>query len=118
MIHRNDGRGLSLPGGIASWREPEESTLRREVQEETGLEVATVTFRMRFSSRADVPCTISVFEVEATGDLRESWEGSPRWMTIAELQDRLVESQRPALELMKRISAETIGQVRRSDTGI
>lgn len=39
VIQRNDGRGLSLPGGIASWKEAEEETLRREVQEETGLRV-------------------------------------------------------------------------------
>lgn len=106
VIHRNDGRGLSLPGGIAGWREPEESTLRREIHEETGLDVIGLSFKMRYSSSADVPCTISVFEVQAKGDLRESWEGLPRWMTISELEGTLLESQGPALELMKQINAE------------
>gem|GEM_PF-1512733 len=110
-IQRNDGRGLSLPGGIAGWREPEESTLRREVQEETGLEVTNLTFRMRFPSKSDVPCLISVFEVEASGNVRESWEGSPHWMTIAELESGLLESQRPALDLMRKISAEAGAEV-------
>jgi 8-oxo-dGTP pyrophosphatase MutT (NUDIX family) len=104
VIQRNDGRGLSLPGGIAGWREPEESTLRREVQEETGLTVTTLRLQMRFPSKADVPCVISVFEVEVEGTLRESWEGSPRWMLLAELESSLLESQRPALDLMRKIS--------------
>jgi 8-oxo-dGTP pyrophosphatase MutT (NUDIX family) len=106
VIQRNDGRGLSLPGGIAGWREPEEATLQREVQEETGLKVTKLTFRMRYPSTSDVPCLISVFEVEATGDLRESWEGLPRWMTAAALENGLLESQRPVLDLMRKISAD------------
>ena len=37
----------------------------------------------------------------------ESWEGSPCWMTIPELEGRLLKSQLPTLELMKKISAES-----------
>ena len=106
MIQRNDGRGLSFPGGIAGWKEAEETTLRREVLEETGLSVTGEQLRTRYHSTADVPCWISVFEVKASGELKGSWEGSPRWMTAAELEPRLLESQRPVLELLKNISAE------------
>jgi ADP-ribose pyrophosphatase YjhB (NUDIX family) len=106
VIERNDGRGLSLPGGLAGWKEAEETTLRREVLEEAGLSVSRLELKMRYGSTADVPCTISVFEVEASGDLKDSWEGSPRWMTAAELEPRLLESQRPVLELLTKISAE------------
>jgi 8-oxo-dGTP pyrophosphatase MutT (NUDIX family) len=83
VIQRNDGRGLSLPGGLSGWKEMEETTLRREVLEETGLSVTGLELRMRYASTADVPCTISVFEFEASGELKDSWEGSPRWMTPA-----------------------------------
>ena len=110
VIYRNDGRGLSLPGGLADWREAEETTLRREVLEETGLSVTGLKPRMRYRSTADVPCAISVFEVEASGELKDSWEGSPRWMTPDELEPRLLESQRPVLELLKKISAKAHNQ--------
>jgi ADP-ribose pyrophosphatase YjhB (NUDIX family) len=105
IIRRNDGRGLSLPGGIAGWREPAETALRREVREETGLEVTRCDLKINYSSRADVACDISVFEVEVGGELKDSWEGSPQWMTVAELEPLLLESQRPTLELMRSICA-------------
>ena len=105
VIQRNDGRGLSLPGGIASWKEGEEETLRREVLEETGLRVTGQELRMRYHSTADVPCDISVFEVQATGELKNSWEGSPRWMTMAELEPRMLKSQGAVLELLRKMCA-------------
>jgi 8-oxo-dGTP pyrophosphatase MutT (NUDIX family) len=107
VIRRNDGRGLSLPGGIAGWRESEESTLRREVREETGLDVTSLELKKRYHSRADVPCIISVFDVNASGELQDSWEGSACWMTIEELEPRLLVSQEAALECMKKISTES-----------
>jgi hypothetical protein len=60
---------------------------------------------MRYHSTADVPCDISVFAVQATGELKNSWEGSPRWMTMAELEPRMLESQRPVLELLRKMCA-------------
>jgi 8-oxo-dGTP pyrophosphatase MutT (NUDIX family) len=105
VIQRNDGRGLSLPGGIANWKEAEEETLRREVLEETGLRVTSQELRIRYHSTADVPCDISVFEVQATGELKNSWEGSPQWMTLAELEPRILKGQRPVLELLRKMCA-------------
>lgn len=106
VIHRNDGRGLSLPGGIAGFREREEETLRREVREETGLQVINFSLRTRYHSNADVPCNISVFVVQAEGELRESWEGTPHWMSLPEVEPRLIRSQKPVLQAMKEIAAE------------
>ena len=103
IIHRADGRGLSLPGGISNRNEPEEATVRREVFEETGLTVTHAEFRLRYHSDADVPCDISVFAAEVSGEVKDSWEGSPRWMLPKEIEPRLVESQRPVLELIKKI---------------
>jgi 8-oxo-dGTP pyrophosphatase MutT (NUDIX family) len=105
VIQRNDGRGLCLPGGIASWKEAAEETLRREVREETGLRVTGQELRMRYPSTTDVPCDISVFEVQATGELKNSWEGSPRWATLGEIEPQMLRSQRPVLELMRKMCA-------------
>jgi ADP-ribose pyrophosphatase YjhB (NUDIX family) len=109
VIDRADGQGLSLPGGIAAWREPEETTLRREVREETGLEVTHIEFRLRFHSTAGVPVDISVYAVVAKGELRQSWEGSPHWMTLKEIEPRLMKSQRPVLQLLAKTSTATGG---------
>ena len=105
VIQRNDGRGVSLPGGIANPREGEEATLRREVQEETGMSVTTAELEMRYSSRAELPVNISVFRAQVSGELKESWEGTPRWMSVEEFEPLLINSQRPLVELMKKISA-------------
>jgi 8-oxo-dGTP pyrophosphatase MutT (NUDIX family) len=109
VIRRNDGRGLSFPGGISNWREAPEITLRREVMEETGLHVTKQELRLRYHGTVDVPCTISVFEAEASGELKKSWEGSPEWMTAEELAPRLLESQWPALDLIRKPPTENTG---------
>jgi len=106
VIQRNDGRGVSLPGGIANRGEPEEKTMRREVSEETGLEVTRAEVVLRYHSTADIPCDISVFEAEASGEVKDSWEGSPRWMTVKEIEPRLLKSQRPVLELLAKSSSK------------
>jgi ADP-ribose pyrophosphatase YjhB (NUDIX family) len=108
IIHRNDGRGLSLPGGISKWRETEEETLTREILEETGLSVAGKELKLHYYSDADVPCNISVFEVAASGELKNSWEGSPQWTTVAEMEPRLLPSQRPVVDLLKTMSRNAL----------
>jgi 8-oxo-dGTP diphosphatase len=114
IIHRNDGRGLSLPGGISKWRETEEETLAREILEETGLSVTGNELKLHYYSDADVPCNISVFAVQARGELKDSWEGSPRWATVAELEPCLLPSQRPVLDLLKTMSRNALdSQARR-----
>ncbi len=104
VIRRNDGRGVCLPGGISSWWEAEEQTLVREILEETGLIVTGKELKLKYYSEADVPCNISVFAVQASGELKNSWEGSPQWMTLAELEPSCFPSQRPALELLRKMS--------------
>jgi 8-oxo-dGTP pyrophosphatase MutT (NUDIX family) len=101
IIHRNDGRGLCLPGGISGWREAPEETLRREILEETGLTVTGQEYKFTYYSAAEVPCNISVFVVEASGEPKDSWEGAPRWTALEELEAGLLPSQRAVLALLR-----------------
>jgi ADP-ribose pyrophosphatase YjhB (NUDIX family) len=117
IIHRNDGRGLSLPGGISKWREAEEETLGREILEETGLSVTGKELKLKYYSDADVPCNTSVFEVQASGELKNSWEGSPQWTTVTETEPRLLPSQRPALELLRQMATNALDSKQRARSG-
>lgn len=100
VIDRNDARGFSFPGGLAHFGEAAEQAMRREVEEETGLKVEKSSFLFEYRSTADIPCVVSVFEVEASGNLSESWEGSPRWLSRMEIKPRLLSSQ---IEVLTRL---------------
>ena len=98
-----------MPGGISGWKETAEESLRREILEETGLSVTGKELLLEYYSEADVRCNISVFAVQASGDPKNSWEGSPQWMTVDELQPRFVQSQRPVLEVLRKMSGNKTG---------
>lgn len=98
VIQRNDGRGLSFPGGIARPFEPESTTLVREVREETGLITEDHELLFAYRTDIDIPCRITVFRIQASGTLCESWEGVPQWVPVSELQARVARSQLPVVE--------------------
>ena len=110
VIHRNDGRGVCLPGGLCNWREAEEVTLDREVREETGMTVSGKEVILRYYNEVDFPCSLTVFRAQASGEMKNSWEGSPQWRSVAEIEPELVASQRPVLDIFRKIaSGEKIG---------
>ena len=98
VIDRSDGRGLSFPGGLAHPWETAEQALVREVSEETGLSVKGAARLFSYDASHEVPCSITVFAVEAEGELRESWEGSPTWLPVSEIQPTLLKSQQKIVE--------------------
>src|SRR5215831_3995270 len=100
VIDRNDGRGFSFPGGLAHPGETAEQTMRREVEEETGLKIEKSSFLFEYRSTSDIPCVVSVFEIEASGPLAESWEGAPRLLSGTEIKPRLLPSQTEVLTRM------------------
>jgi 8-oxo-dGTP diphosphatase len=100
LIERNDGRGYSFPGGLAMPWETAEQTMRREVLEETGLEISTARLLFEYRTSREVPCALSVFEAEASGKLAGSWEGSPNWFSLNEVKNCMLPSQR---EIINRI---------------
>lgn len=98
IIDRSDGRGFSFPGGLAFPWETAGQTMRREVREETGLEIQSPRLLFEYESSAEIPCIISVFEAEAFGNLTDSWEGSPCWLPSSEIQPQLLPSQREIID--------------------
>jgi ADP-ribose pyrophosphatase YjhB (NUDIX family) len=87
LIDRNDGLGLSLPGGFVGLREKTEVAAKREVYEETGLnvkinEIITVLSGVRKGTR--VFSTDIVYSASIVGDerTRDSFEGKCKWIHI------------------------------------
>lgn len=101
VIERSDGRGLSFPGGLAMPWETDEQAMKREFSEETGLHVQHSTPLFEYRSSADIPVVIAAFAVEADGELADSWEGSPRWLPLADIQPRLLPSQREVVNRLR-----------------
>ncbi|MGA8153373.1 MAG: NUDIX domain-containing protein [Terriglobales bacterium] len=100
VIERSDGRGLSFPGGLALPWESAEQAMAREVKEETGLSITKSRLILRYDSSVEIPVTLTAFEAEASGDLRGSWEGTPRWLHGSELQQRILPSQRRIVDVL------------------
>lgn len=98
VVDRSDGRGLSFPGGLALPWETAEQAVVREVLEETGLHIGKSILLCEHQTSADIPCVLTVFEVEATGELTESWEGSPRWLPSTGIRASLLPSQKEIVD--------------------
>lgn len=94
-------RGLGLPGGIIHAGETAEETLRREIFEETGLAVETANYLFSVSSSIrGIPTLSLIFEVETTGNLRQSKEGSLHWLKPTDvIQKMAYKSGQKALEI-------------------
>ena len=102
VIDRNDGRGISFPGGLAWPWENSEACARREVSEETGLEVTSAVQLFEYHSTAEIPVRVTVFAMEIAGELKDSWEGAPVWLPLSEIQARLLPSQKEIPERLQR----------------
>jgi mutator protein MutT len=94
VIDRSDGLGLSFPGGLAHAWETEEAAVVREVREETGLTVTSKSLVMQYDHDWPYPHSTSVYDVEAAGEVRGSWEGQPVWVDLRELRQGVVRNQR------------------------
>jgi len=100
-IARNDGLGLSFPGGLTLPWESAERALVREVLEETGLRVTRSTLEFCYDCTVDVPVRVTVFDVEVEGQTRGSWEGTPEWQDLPELRRRIIPGQRQVVAMLE-----------------
>jgi 8-oxo-dGTP pyrophosphatase MutT (NUDIX family) len=78
--------------------ETAEQAMKREFWEETGLAVTHSAQLFEYRSSADVPVILAVFAIEAEGELRDSWEGSPSWLPFTDVRPRLLPSQREIID--------------------
>lgn len=73
-------KGLGLPGGMLEKDEEVESGIKREIKEETNLDVVSLKYLWSIASYfKGVPTISIVFEVETTGEVKSSNEGTPFW---------------------------------------
>jgi ADP-ribose pyrophosphatase YjhB (NUDIX family) len=97
---RSDLHGWELPGGNPGAGEPDEAALRREIFEETGVEVAVERHVGDYVRTGFRPHTARVFLCRATGgELRPSAETpSVRWFPIRQVPETLFPWYRAPLE--------------------
>jgi ADP-ribose pyrophosphatase YjhB (NUDIX family) len=93
MIERRDGNGLGLPGGHIKQSETVEEAARREVKEETGLNLEITGILGTLSGKrpgiwiraVDIVCEGRV----VGGALHDSGEGRARWVNLAEVRHQV-----------------------------
>lgn len=77
-----------LPGGKIEYGETAEAAIRREIKEETGLEVARIKFLFyhdEFVPRLRLHALVLVFKAEVKGKLKPNYEvAAARWFTHKE----------------------------------
>lgn len=102
IVHENDrylvielprGR-LAFPGGFMNWRENPQQAAEREGKEETGLDLQVKALIGFYSSASSSWLNMSnlsfVYQAHVVGgELRNNIEGSPYWITEADLRGRL-----------------------------
>lgn len=93
MVERRDGNGLGLPGGHIKQGEKAEDAARREVQEETGLNLEITGLLGTLSGKRPgiwVHAVDIIYEGRVIeGSLRDSGEGHARWVNLAEVRQQV-----------------------------
>ena len=82
--------GHALPGGRLNKDETLEQGLRREIMEETGLEVTSLEYFNSYIARDDYPQVNVTFIAKVKGKYHSSSEGTPEWVDPVRVLPKLV----------------------------
>ena len=82
MINLSYQKGLALPGGGIEEGETCQEALKREIKEETGLQITKITPLGNYTSKKDVYSTLHFCFLVTTknSNIVESAEGKPVWI--------------------------------------
>jgi ADP-ribose pyrophosphatase YjhB (NUDIX family) len=103
LLLKRPGGMIVFPGGFMRWREYPAETARREVREETGLEVRLLgtigTYANKSTQLTRLSTLIVVFVGEVVGgSLKGGIEGHPCWLDEAYMRERLTSHSMSMLE--------------------
>ncbi len=95
MINRKDGAGLGLPGGFLRLRESAEDGVKREIKEETGLDIKIKDMIHVLSGRRKGTrvCSVDlVYSAEIVGNkkLTNSLEGVCQWIDLEDINQHQI----------------------------
>lgn len=78
-------KGYALPGGLAEINETLEEALKREIFEETGLNISESKYFKSYKTKKRIYAVTSVcFLVKTSGAIKSSFEGEIKWVTPEE----------------------------------
>lgn len=73
--------GYGLPGGTLQKNEDFETALKREVSEETGMEISKIEYFGSYWYNREFPSVNVAYTAIARGELHSSKEGKPMWVS-------------------------------------
>lgn len=107
-IHRADGLGLCLPGGIVKWHESCENALTREIREETGYDI-TISKLVGVYSRQGRDYRFSCVQIAYLGVIvggieASSSEGQVKWLNTSMLPNLAFDHQTVIMDYLNRFN--------------
>ena len=103
LLLERPGGMIVFPGGFMRWHEYPAETARREVREETGLDVRLLDTTGTYAHKSNQLVRLSTLTIAFVGEvvggsLKSSIEGSPVWLDEAPMRERLASHYNGMLE--------------------